>query len=387
MLAALLKGSFALLTVAALLAGAPVRAEHPATAMHSTDGAATIPFDSATVTQLGNDFTLAWHATGVARIRVYAGTNSRHVGRSLLVARGGAVDTATVSRLAFKARWYFEFVPDSGRPLVLADRSLHLESVSNFRDVGGYRTEDGRWVRMGVAYRSNGLARLNPGDYKRLRELNLHLICDLRMDDERRRLPDPEIPGAKLVVANVVADSPVARDRLQLASLSKSGDAAAVTEFVKAAYRGFVTLPSARAAYHLVFERLADERNLPTLFHCTAGKDRSGWAQAILLTILRIPKSTILQDYVLTDQYMSAIALQQVRKSMPEANDAAALCLVAADPAFLEAAFKEADDRFGSFDNYLREGLGLDSALLDSIRTNFLTGNPDSTLMTGVPGP
>lgn len=385
MLTASLKGSFALFALAALLAAVPASAQRPAA--HSTDGAATIPFDSATVTQLGSDFALAWHATGVTGIEVYAGTDPRHVSRERQVARGGAVGSATVSRLPPRTRWYFEFVPDSGRPLVLADRSLHLESVSNFRDVGGYRTADGFWVRMGVAYRSNGLARLNPGDYKRLGDLKLHLICDLRMDDERRRLPDPEIPGAQLVVADVVADSPIARDRLQLAALSKSGDAAGVAEFVKTAYRGFVTLPSARAAYHLVFARLADEGNLPTLFHCTAGKDRSGWAQAILLMILRVPKSTIVQDYVLTDRYMSTSALQQIRKSMPEANDTAARRLVAADPAFLEAAFQEVDERFGSFDNYLHEGLGLDIALLDSIRTNFLTGAPDSSLMTGAPGP
>jgi protein-tyrosine phosphatase len=131
-------------------------------------------------------------------------------------------------------------------------------------------------------------------------------------------------------------------------------------------------LPSARSSYRQLLQRLADPGNLPTVFHCTAGKDRTGWAQAILLTILRVPRRTILEDYALTDRLMSATAVEQIRKSLPDADMAMSKALVSAAPAFLRAAFREVDERYGSFNRYLSQGLSLDAKAIASIRANFL---------------
>ena len=351
-----------------LVLGVQIRAVQAATAGRS------IPFDSAAVHARGADYRVSWHAPGINSVKVYAGTEPRHIGRGRQVAAGGPDGSATVAKLPTAARWYFEFVPDHGGSLVLAERSLLLASASNFRDVGGYRTEDGRWVRMGVAYRSNGLAALTDSDYARLRGLDLKLVCDLRLEEERRKLPDPEIPNssasADALSADVAADSGHHGSALRV--LIKRGDDAAVLNFMKGAYRDFVDLPSAQSAYHRLFMRLAEPGSLPTVFHCTAGKDRTGWAQAVLLTILRVPRKTIIEDYVLTDRYMSAGALEQIRKSMPGVDVAMSKELTAADPAYLQTAFAEVDERYGSFDGYLRQGLRLDAPTIDRIRANFL---------------
>jgi protein-tyrosine phosphatase len=337
---------------------------------HSGAVIRNIPFTAAVVTMQALQYTLEWHAEGVQSVKIYAGTNPLQIGTERLVASGKGDDVVTVAGLPPKTRWYFKLVPDSGHSLVLANRSLNLPSASNFRDVGGYRTEDGKWVRVGVAYRSNGLGTLTAPDYEKLKDLGLHLVCDLRLEEERVKLPDPELPGTRRLAADVSADS--SHRIANLLPLTKSGDDAGVDEFIKGAYRDFVNLPGARKAYHDLFERLADPDSLPTVFHCTAGKDRTGWAQAILLTILRVPREAILQDYRLTDQFMSPNAIQQIRRSFPGVDEAMSQALLSADPAFLETSFREVDQRFGSFDGYLKHGLGIDRHTIAAIRANFL---------------
>lgn len=81
-----------------------------------------------------------------------------------LVAVGLGAGRVTVANLPNEPRWYFEMVPDRGDPLIIADRSLHLATAANLRDAGGYRTADGKWVRMELAYRSNGLEHLTDGE-------------------------------------------------------------------------------------------------------------------------------------------------------------------------------------------------------------------------------
>jgi protein-tyrosine phosphatase len=122
-----------------------------------------------------------------------------------------------------------------------------------------------------------------------------------------------------------------------------------------------------------LLERLADRDNLPTVFHCTAGKDRSGWAQAILLSALGVPRQTIVADYVLTNRYMTADALEQIRKVAPEIDSEAAMALVAADPEYMETSFDEVNERYGSFQQYLRRGLNITDSTIEALRANFLS--------------
>jgi len=328
------------------------------------------PFDSASVEQTDQQFQLHWSAPQAHAVKIYAVPDQPRSDRSHLVARGEGTGKAVVRDLPPHTRWYFEFVTDGGRSLVLADRSLHIPSATNFRDSGGYRTQDGHWVRMGLVYRSNGLDALSAADHNQLQNLQLHLVCDLRLDEERQRSPDPAFANARGISANVSAGSAHRAEGLRVAM--GSANPSALKNFMKGAYRDFVDLPSAQAAYHELFERLADPSNLPTVFHCTAGKDRTGWAQAILLSILHVPRKTILQDYVLTDRFMSAATFLQIHKLLPEATEQASNAIVRADPAYLETAFKEVDERYGSFDNYLHKGLHLEPATLAAIRANFL---------------
>jgi protein-tyrosine phosphatase len=247
--------------------------------------------------------------------------------------------------------------------LVIATRSLHLTTAANFRDAGGYRTVDGKWVRMGLAYRSNGLGHLTDDELAQLDRLNIKVVCDLRTAEEIQRSPDRVPQGATDVSADVLAD-----DAELMRGLMSGAGAQNVKDLEQRIYRDFVRLPSAQNAYRSLLERLADPTELPTVFHCTAGKDRTGWAEAVFLTILGVPRSTIVQDYLLTNQFLRDDALKIVRQSMSPA----APPKVVANPAALEAAFDQVKLDYGTFGNYLSQGLHLSDATLAAIRQNFL---------------
>jgi protein-tyrosine phosphatase len=306
-------------------------------------------------------FVISWQGRGIEHIQIRAGTEPTNA--SQRVAEGAASGQVSVSSLAPAPRWYFELRPDHGSPLVIADRSLHLSTAANFRDVGGYRTSAGKWVRMGLAYRSNGLEHLTDDELATIDRLHIKLVCDLRTAEEVRRGPDRVPQGAQDVLADVLAD-----DAELLHTVMSGG--AAPEGLEERIYRDFVRLPSAQRAYRALFERLADPAQLPTVFHCTAGKDRTGWAQAVFLTLLGVPHATVVADYVLTNEYLQGAGLASVRQSV---NSASAAKLVA-NPAALEAAFDQVTRDYGSFEAYLRDGLHLSDAVIASLRQNFLAG-------------
>ncbi len=352
-------------TVAPPTAGATARA-HVAVAR--------IPFSRADVESAdGRAFTIAWSASPAAgAVAVYARTTPQSDGpdgAGRLVGRGASSGRLSVTGLPPSDRWYFELRPAHGEPLVTADRSLHLATAPNFRDVGGYRTRDGRWVKVGLVYRSDQLDRLNEADLAEIGRLAPSLDVDLRTAAERARGPDRLPVGVELVVADVVGQAGP-----NAATMAKITSPEAAVDFLVTANRGFVSLPSARAAYSSLFGRLQSPAG-PVVFHCSAGKDRTGWATAVLLTALGVPRSTVMADYLASNGYLAA-KNQAAFSRMPAASVANLTPIFTVRAAYLEAAFDEVDRRYGSFDRYLRVGLGIDNKALAALKARLLAGAP-----------
>ena len=349
----------------------------PACAIGSRDRA--IPFTEATVTSPDNHvFAIAWTAPSVAAVTVYAGTDPAHVGRDHPVGRGGSSGNLSIFNLPDAPRWYFALVPDHGAPLTVADRSLHLATAPNFRDAGGYRTADGKWVRMGLLYRSDQLDLLSPTDLQTVHEVGIHLVCDLRTDAERSRGPDRIPGGAMAMVADVAGNDSSSSSLAGLMTnkslqqeVALSGGSAKLMED---ANRQFVSSPSALKAYHALFERLADPKALPSVFHCTAGKDRTGWAEAAFLSIMGVPRDVILKDYLASNTYLEGKNRKLLAFIRSDSDRALVQPMMEVRPDYLEAGFDEIDKRYGSFDKYLHEGLGLDDRTIQALRAAFLEG-------------
>ena len=253
-----------------------------------------------------------------------------------------------------------------------AQRRLPISGAANFRDLGGYATRDGHALRWGVLYRSDGLADLSDEDLAYLERLSLRRVVDFRSESEREREPD-RLPAGPTVVWQPIAgqglDPRALKDRLLAGEVSAEQAAAFLIEGNRAFVNDF------RGVYARFLHDLADPANLPTLFHCTAGKDRTGFAAALVLLALDVPRETAMRDYLLTNTYTQAKThrtLQVIRfASLFRANPDDLQPLFEARESYLAAAYAAIDEQPGGAEAYLHS-LGVDDALRARLRANLL---------------
>jgi len=351
-------------------ASAPAHAAEPARSGRSA--AHPIPFTAATVTENADgSYTVSWAAPGVNGVTIYAGSTYDHIYYRHAVARGASTGTVTIPASAIPAhgaskdRQWFRLVPSQGEGLTLADRSLHLASAPNFRDAGGYRTADGSWVKMGVIYRSGDISKLSAADLAELQRLGIHTIYDLRTDGEIAAAPDQVPAGATDTQENILGVAGTT-------GFAPTSPAAATQEMITAEVT-MVDAPSAQTGYHNVLTGIADRKDLAVVYHCTAGKDRTGWASAVLLTALGVPQATVEQDYLASNTYNAASNAATLAQ-LPPAYQAIYEPLLTVTPAYLASGFNEVTAEYGTFDNYLSKGLGIDSRTLRELRAQLLVG-------------
>jgi len=246
-----------------------------------------------------------------------------------------------------------------------SDEILRLASADNFRDVAGpgYATLDGARVRRGVFYRSNEL-RLTDDDHGTIADLGLVAVLDLRSRLEIERHPDAEIPGAGWHNFDVSG--------IPMEQVAELRDRRSALDLMGSVYRSFVESDDARAEFGGLFRQLATGG--PQLFHCTAGKDRTGWVAALLLHVAGVDDPTIESDYLLTN------ALTGGSRARVEAEIASSVGAdfvavfeptLVADTEYLRTAYSAVEERYGDRATYLRDGLGLDDAVLAALRSQL----------------
>ena len=257
-----------------------------------------------------------------------------------------------------------------------AHRLLNFEGISNFRDLGGYSTQDGRRIKWGKLYRSGTFAEASRADLAGLSALSLETFIDFRSElektEEPNRLPDP--PGFTVIDIPVLDDGNKAlvgeiMDRIE----SNNFDGFDPNQAMLTANRQFASefTPQFREFVHTVLQ--AD--GAPMVWHCSAGKDRSGFAAAILLRILDVPPATIMQDYMASRAPALASRKGQLRVlELFKGEEAASklAILMGVEEAWLEAGFAQIDATWGSFDNYVETGLQLNAADIRRLRDNLL---------------
>ncbi|MGH6712163.1 MAG: tyrosine-protein phosphatase [Bradyrhizobium sp.] len=240
-------------------------------------------------------------------------------------------------------------------------RHLNLAGASNFRDLGGYTTRDGRTVRWRQIFRSNHLGHLTEDDAAVLRSLGVKSAFDFRGSVERAealcRMPDITVHSLPVEPTVVAALRAIAAGGTPL-----SADHA--VEVMRDSYRSYVQQNTPR--YRTLFAHLLEDR-APLVIHCTAGKDRTGFACALILHTLGVPDEVISEDYLLTNRFY-----RRDPNSGSDLPDHVRQVLGTVQPAFLNAAFEAIDADYGSLETYLRDGIGLGAAERTALAARYL---------------
>lgn len=251
-------------------------------------------------------------------------------------------------------------------------RALPIQGAHNLRDLGGYATAGGAKIKWRTIYRSGAIHGLGADERAALRQLGITVICDLRTPDERARQPMDWHDEQNV---HYYGGAPL-ESGARLERLLTSGTAlrAQMRERMEGVYR---RLPFEQAhSYRHLFGQLAAGR-MPLLFNCSAGKDRTGLAAALLLTALGVPRETIIEDYLLSNdsaaELLAMMTARNPRYAALLATDPDALApVLTADTAYLDIAFAEIGRVCGSVDSYLEQHLATGPADVAKIRAHLL---------------
>lgn len=249
-------------------------------------------------------------------------------------------------------------------------RRLPFEGTPNFRDLGGYHTDDGRQVKWGYLFRSGQLSKLNADDQQQLHSLQLDLVCDFRRQEEQERDPSllPE-PGPTRVSLSI---SPGSNDSFFSEATEINVGRQEMFDFMVEINRDFAL--GQKLAYSSMFDYLVQRQPIRMLFHCAAGKDRTGFAAAIILLALGVSRERVMEDYLLTAEYFlpEKELSRLVEKYEMDLPAEIMMPVLEVHPEYLQAALDAIDEQFESIDHYLEDVLGVDQGKRERLRSHYL---------------
>ncbi|WP_298165252.1 tyrosine-protein phosphatase [Novosphingobium sp.] len=314
--------------------------------------------------------TVRWQATGPVDVLV-ASDPQASVKEAQVVSAADLDGSFIDKEGSTEARRFFTIRDrQDGSAVHVAERVLPLEQGSNFRDIGGYPAAGGKTIRWGTIYRSGATPLLTVQDQARIRALGLRNMIDLRSDEERVLAPS-RIDG--------VAYSAIG---YQMGSMMNTG---AAMRNGAALYHNFPKFFAPQLK--VIFDKLKRNEG-PLAFNCSAGQDRTGFASAMVMSALGVPRDVIVRDYLLSTEYRrpqfelprinpelykdNPVALMFARYQGAPGADKPQPLLEADGTPYLAGAFAEIETKWGSVDNYLRDEIGLTAQDIAALRRSYL---------------
>jgi protein-tyrosine phosphatase len=242
------------------------------------------------------------------------------------------------------------------------ERSLGLQGATNFRDLGGYSGADGRRVAWRRLFRSDNLARLTPEDEQAMRGLQVRRSFDFRGVQERESAP---YAYDGLAQVSLPIEPTVVQGLQALLAAGEHVTPPIAVSLMQDTYRGFVHHNAHR--FSSLFDALLSSEE-PLVFHCTAGKDRTGFAAALILHTLGVHEDDIMADYMLTN----TLYQRPVGPAATTTPIEVMRVIWQVQPDFLHAAFEAVQAGWGDTDTYLREALGVDQRAQETLRERYL---------------
>lgn len=287
--------------------------------------------------------------------KLYAGTSVETIETTTPILQGNESGIFPIE-VDGEQKYYYLFTSESGSAII-TERLLPLEGAYNFRDLGGIPTKEGRYIKWGTLFRSGDLSTLTQNDIAYLRQVGLHSLVDFRTNEEVEQAPNVELPfvtSYKLPIApgNLGAS---------LQSDLQNKTTAELDSFMMLANQSFALDTEIIKQYQSFFRLLQEENHLPLVFHCSAGKDRTGMGAALFLYSLGVEEELIFQDYLASNIYLEDKYAPYTQK-YPNLT-----ALFSVKPEFLKAGFDAIKDTYGSIDHFLENTLEVDRAVMKSI--------------------
>ena len=307
-----------------------------------------------------NTYRISWHAAeNHDPVRIFAGDSPETIDLRAPVAETRGQCSIVVSLPEDMVNPYFNIAVKGQRGVVWAQRRLPLDKSYNFRDLGGYRTVYGRRVRWGRIFRSAHLAELTDGDHELLQRIGIKLVCDFRTIEEAEAQPD-RLPAdgsmeyLHMPIAHGKFDPAEAIGRIRKGDISWLTDDFMTNNYLK-------QIDDFAHLWKRFFERLLNEGDRPMVFHCTAGKDRTGVCAALILLSAEVPESTVVADHALSNVYNAKVIgriEQEIRKFGIDPDDMRSY--LSAPRESMEAVVAHLRKNYGSAKEYLVDCAGVD---------------------------
>lgn len=251
-------------------------------------------------------------------------------------------------------------------------RLLPMDGSHNTRELGGYKTTDGKTIKWGKLFRSDKLSDISKTDQAYLQNLGIKKIVDFRSEQEKAEDPNIIPTGISYVEMPISVDGAM---RSKIEAVLKGETDRKVQSFLIDANKEFVT--NYADVYENFLRGLIDE-DAPTLFHCTAGKDRAGFAAAITLIALGVSKEDVINDYMKTNAFtqerIEEILGQIELMSLYQSDVEILRPLLGVEQIYIETAFRTAEEKYGSLENFIRDGLNISDEDIQKLRNKFLEG-------------
>ncbi|WP_255490504.1 tyrosine-protein phosphatase [Dysgonomonas sp. 511] len=236
---------------------------------------------------------------------------------------------------------------------IISNRFFELDSVQNFRDIGGYITNDNRRVKWGKVFRSGSIRHMTTGDSLELNSLDIKTVIDLRSEDAKIQSID-RYHNVNYVRLPIAIDGYNSITKKVLEGKFLRDDA---IMYMQSTYRDMVY--NYTQQYTKLFDYLCNEKNYPVMLHCYLGKDQSGMAAYFLLKALDVPMDDIEMDYMGSAIGIDRTKLVKNADSLSESRQEAFTMLTKTDLAYLKYGISCIREKSGSIENYLVNELGL----------------------------
>ena len=259
---------------------------------------------------------------------------------------------------------------------VIISRYIDIPGMNNTRDLGGMRTKDGRVIRSNMLYRSAKLSNLKDPDWF---TRNVGLVVDMRSSKEIGENPDPAIPGVEYLHLPIfeIQATGVTRDSESDRRMEAPDPETALARMASV-YARFVADEFCLSQYRRFIDLLFEPREKAVLWHCTAGKDRTGTGALFIQELLGVGREDIMADYMITNVYLKDEVREFIDRiaekngGMDEDAKKGMMAFMGAHEKYPLTVYAEAEARYGSFEIFLRDGLGVSDARREELRRRYL---------------